>query len=222
MRVVRSPDELEVRRAVARRPVSWRRARARRRPALRRRVGLGGGDSRAHRAGGRPFRRLGLRDPWARRSRPRSSTRSAGSARLSRPASGSRAPDLQLALAGGRLYVLEANPRASRTVPSSPRRPVCPLVDRLPPDARRRSAELGLPERAGRLRPGPRRRSFRTTGSRVPPIGGPRCALPARSWPGRTPFEAYARRPPRRRPLELVRRHDRPLAPRAGRDRPSS
>jgi len=61
--------------------------------------------------------------------------------------------NLQLALAGGELHVLEANPRASRTVPFVAKATGLPLVER----ACRlllgaRLAELGLPERAGPTR----------------------------------------------------------------------
>jgi carbamoyl-phosphate synthase large subunit len=57
--------------------------------------------------------------------------------------------NLQLALTGGELYVLEANPRASRTIPFVAKATGVPLVDH----ACRlllgeRLAELGLPERA--------------------------------------------------------------------------
>jgi carbamoyl-phosphate synthase large subunit len=57
--------------------------------------------------------------------------------------------NLQLAVSGGRLYVLEANPRASRTVPFIAKATGVPLVDaacRLMLGARLK--ELGLPKRA--------------------------------------------------------------------------
>jgi carbamoyl-phosphate synthase large subunit len=57
--------------------------------------------------------------------------------------------NMQLAIRGGRLYVLEANPRASRTVPFVAKATGIPLVEhacRLLLGAR--LEELGLPERA--------------------------------------------------------------------------
>ena len=71
----------------------------------------------ARRGGGRPLRRLVLRAAGAlarRRGDARSRTSSAGSA----PALGVVGLlNVQLAVADGEVYVLEANPRASRTVP---------------------------------------------------------------------------------------------------------
>ena len=75
-------------------------------------------DHAARRGGGRSLRRLGLR---AAADEPR---RGDARRRSARPPGGSRSSsgvigliNIQYAVAGGQLYVLEANPRASRTVP---------------------------------------------------------------------------------------------------------
>ena len=89
-----------------------------------------GGDPRARRAGRCPLRRLGLRDPGAVGDAPSSRPRSARSRSDSPRGLGVRGLlNLQLALADGELYVLEANPRASRTVPFVAKATGLPLVD---------------------------------------------------------------------------------------------
>ncbi len=149
MRVARRPEELELDGARARRPLPRGRARARRRHPLRRRGRLGRGDPRARRAGRRPLRRLGLRPPrslggaGARGGDPRRSP-----ATLARGLGARGLLNLQLALHEGELHVLEANPRASRTVPFVAKATGIPLVDhacRLLLGAS--LAELDLPER---------------------------------------------------------------------------
>ena len=111
---------------------------------------LGRGGARARRADRRPLGRLGLRaaravglrgargrDP---RGRERGSPRGLGARGLI---------NLQLALTGGKLCVLEANPRASRTVPFVAKATGVPLVEHA---VRLLLGEplsaLGLPERA--------------------------------------------------------------------------
>ena len=67
---------------------------------------------------GRPLRRLGLRDPAALDRAASSRPRSAARPRCSRAGSAcSGLVNVQFALHEGKIYVLEANPRASRTVP---------------------------------------------------------------------------------------------------------
>ena len=101
------------------------------------------------------------------------------------PALGARGLlNLQLALHGGELHVLEANPRASRTVPFVSKALGVPLVDHA---CRLLLGEplaaLGLPRGSCRSGRGQRRRSFRATVSPEAPIAASRCARPARSWP---------------------------------------
>ncbi len=107
-------------------------------------------DARAHRAARRPLRRLGLRAAGAVGVRRRSRTRSARLRRAIAAGLGARGLiNLQLALTGGELWVLEANPRASRTVPFVAKATGMPLVEHAVPAAARRELDaLGLPERA--------------------------------------------------------------------------
>ena len=100
------------------RPVPRRRDRDRRRRALRRHRAVPRRRHGAHRGGRHPLRRLGLR---AAADHARAAPRSTGSARRTEAiAAGVGVRGLlnvQFALAADVLYVLEANPRASRTVP---------------------------------------------------------------------------------------------------------
>ena len=113
-----------------RRPLPRRRARARRRRALRRRGRPGWrrcSSTSSRRASTRATRPACSPAP---RSRRRSRSRSARSRRGSPRGLGARGLiNLQLALTGGRLYVLEANPRASRTVPFVAKATGVPLVE---------------------------------------------------------------------------------------------
>ena len=89
--------------------------------------------------------------------------------------------NLQLAISDDRLYVLEANPRASRTVAFVAKATGVPLVEH----AVRlllgeRIADLDLPNALIRLAPGPRRRSSRPKGSPAPTHAARRCARPVR------------------------------------------
>ena len=100
------------------RPVPRRRDRDRRRRAVRRRGDVPRRDHGAHRGGRDPLRRLGLR---AAAGDPRAGGGRAGSAtstlKLAQGIGVKGLMNVQFALAQDVLYVLEANPRASRTVP---------------------------------------------------------------------------------------------------------
>ena len=113
----------------ARRPVHRRRGRDRRRRALRRRGALPRRRDGAHRGGRHPLRRLVVR---AAADHPRRGGDPAGSARPPRrspAASGVRGLlNIQFALGSDVLYVLEANPRASRTVPFVSKATATPLA----------------------------------------------------------------------------------------------
>ena len=107
-----------IRRARARRPLPRGRDRDRRRRALRRARDLRRGGHGARRGGRNPLRRLVLRAAGAvarpRRLRPRSRT----IVRRLAPALGVVGlVNVQLAVVDGEVFVIEANPRASRTVP---------------------------------------------------------------------------------------------------------
>ena len=117
------------RRPCPRRPLPRGSARAGRGRPLRRGGRLGRRDRRARRAGGRPFRRLGLRPPRSfGRRQPERQIRELASTLAG--ALGVRGLlNLQLALHEGELHVLEANPRASRTVPFVAKATGVPLVD---------------------------------------------------------------------------------------------
>ncbi len=103
--------------------------------------------------------------------------------------------NLQLALAGDELYVLEANPRASRTIPFVGKATGLPLVGqacRLLLGAR--LGELGLPERAAPDRAWAKEAIF--PGERFPEAGdrGPEMRSTGEVMAGAaTPGEAYAR-----------------------------
>ena len=100
------------------RPVPRRRGGDRRRRALRRHRPLPRWRDGAHRGGRHPLRRLGLRAAADHPRAPRWSTGSADSTEAIAAGVGVRGLiNIQFALAGDTLYVLEANPRASRTVP---------------------------------------------------------------------------------------------------------
>ena len=137
------------------------------------------------------------RSPRPRRRDPRASRRG------SRAGLGARGLlNLQLALAGGRLFVLEANPRASRTVPFVAKATGVPLVEH--------AVRLLLGERARRARAaragaclaglGARRRSSRPSASRARPTRGPEMRSTGEVMAsGATPSAAYARAVARRR-----------------------
>ena len=130
MHVAHAASELHVDGPVPRRPLPRGRARARRRRALRRLGRVGRRGAGARRAGGRPLGRLGLRAAGPVGVARRSRTRSARSRRASRSGLGARGLlNLQLAVHGGRLWVLEANPRASRTVPFVAKATGVPLIE---------------------------------------------------------------------------------------------
>ena len=100
------------------RPLPGERDRGRRRRALRRRGRLDRRDHAARRGGRHPLRRLGLRAAAALARRTRCSTRSASATRDIALALGVVGLiNVQYAVLGDELYVIEANPRASRTVP---------------------------------------------------------------------------------------------------------
>ena len=89
--------------------------------------------------------------------------------------------NLQLAVAGGKLWVLEANPRASRTVPFVAKATGVPLVEH----AVRlllgeRLDALGLPERAVPTRAWAKEAVFPAERFAGAARAGPRCARPAR------------------------------------------
>ena len=117
------------------------------------------------------------------RSAPRSRRRSGSSPRTLAHGLGARGLlNLQLALHDGELHVLEANPRASRTVPFVAKATGIPLVDHacrllLGDTARRARAARASRRRRG---PGRRRRSSRRSASPAPPTAASRCARPAR------------------------------------------
>ena len=89
--------------------------------------------------------------------------------------------NLQLALVGDELYVLEANPRASRTVPFVAKATGVPLVEHA---CRLLLGEplaaLAYPSAWSRPARGRRRRSSRATASRERPCAARRCARPAK------------------------------------------
>jgi carbamoyl-phosphate synthase large subunit len=103
--------------------------------------------------------------------------------------------NLQLALRGGELYVLEANPRASRTVPFVAKATGVPLVEhacRLLLGAR--LAELGLPERAEPTRAWAKEAIFPTDRFAGAADRGPEMRSTGEVMAGgKTPSEAYAR-----------------------------
>ena len=105
--------------------------------------------------------------------------------------------NVQYALADGRLYVIEADPRASRTIPFVAKATGVPLVRHaLRVMLGEPIAELGLPRPARPSTSPSRRRCCR---SRALP--GPircwarRCAPPARSWASHRPSALPSRRP---------------------------
>ena len=111
------------------RPVHRRRGRDRRRRALRRRGALPRRRDGAHRGGRHPLRRLVVRAAADHPRRARRSTGSARPPRRSRAGVGVRGLlNIQFALGSDVLYVLEANPRASRTVPFVSKATATPLA----------------------------------------------------------------------------------------------
>ena len=113
--------------------------------------------------------------------------------------------NVQYAIHGGRVYVIEANPRASRTVPFISKAVGVPLAKlAVPADARREDRRPGPargPDGAATTSRS-RRRSCRSTASRTPTrCSAPRCARPARSWasPATSRRRSPRRRPPRAR-----------------------
>jgi carbamoyl-phosphate synthase large subunit len=103
--------------------------------------------------------------------------------------------NLQLALRGEALFVLEANPRASRTVPFVAKATALPLVDyacRLLLGAT--LGELGLPERAEPTRAWAKEPVFPSERFPGATNGGPEMRSTGEAMGGgRTPSEAYAR-----------------------------
>ena len=111
------------------RPVPRRRGRDRRRRALRRRGALPRRRDGAHRGGRHPLRRLGLRAAADHAGRGRRGRRSAQSTDGWPRGIGVRGLlNVQYALKDDVLYVLEANPRASRTVPFVSKATAVPLA----------------------------------------------------------------------------------------------
>ena len=101
------------------RPLPRERDRGRRRRALRRARRVDRRDHAARRGGRHPLRRLGLRAAAALAGRGDARRRSASRRAASRSSSASSACSTcsSRSAAAGELYVIEANPRASRTVP---------------------------------------------------------------------------------------------------------
>ena len=140
------------------RPLPGERDRGRRRRALRRRRRLGRRDHAARRGGRHPLRRQRLRAAAALARPRRCSTRSASTTRgIALGLGVVGLMNVQYAVHGGELYVIEANPRASRTVPFVSKAigvPLAKMACRLM--LGEKIADLGLPaEDAGR---GPRQR----------------------------------------------------------------
>jgi carbamoyl-phosphate synthase large subunit len=82
--------------------------------------------------------------------------------------------NLQLAVHHNRLYVLEANPRASRTVPFVAKATGVPLVEHAVQAAARRAlGALGLPERARPTRAWAKEAVFPPSASPAPATRGP-------------------------------------------------
>ena len=202
--------------AGAGRPLPRRRDRDRRRRALRRHRAVPRRRHGAHRGGRRALRRLGVRAAadHARRGRDRSA--SAQSTEAIAKGVGVRGLiNIQFALSSDILYVIEANPRASRTVPFVSKATATPLA--------KAAARLMLGESIAELRTAgvlpatgdggklPDNAPDRGQGSGhavqpLPHVRGHatstrcwarRCARPVRSWAS-TP--ASARRSPSRRP----------------------
>ena len=90
--------------------------------------------------------------------------------------------NVQLAVAEDGVYVLEANPRASRTVPFASKATGLNLVESACRLAAGRRCAISPCRRSGRRsRSASRRRSFRSRASRgATPCSGRRCARPAR------------------------------------------
>ena len=160
------------------RPVPRRRGRDRRRRALRRHRALPRRRDGAHRGGRHPLRRLGLRAAADHARAPATSTTvRALDAGASPQGVGVRGLlNVQYALAGDVLYVLEANPRASRTVPFVSKATAVPLAKaaaRIAVGATiaELRAEGLLPAHRRRRRPA-RRRADRGEGggAAVPPV----------------------------------------------------
>ena len=115
--------EVDARAPGARRPLPRRRGRDRRRRPLRRRRAVPRRRHGAHRGGRHPLRRLGLR-PAADHARATGDRAHPPPTEAIAAGVGVRGLlNVQYALAGDVLYVLEANPRASRTVPVRRPRP---------------------------------------------------------------------------------------------------
>ena len=120
------------------RPLPRERDRGRRRRALRRQRGLDRRHHAARRGGRHPLRRLGLRAAAASPRRGDARRRSASRRRIALELGVVGLINVQFAVAGGELYVIEANPRASRTVPFvSKAIGAAAGQARLPPHARR-------------------------------------------------------------------------------------
>ena len=124
--------------------------------------------------------------------------------------------NVQFAVHGGALYVIEVNPRASRTVPFVSKAIGIPLAKLC--HARSCSASGSPTSACPRSRCAPitsasRRRSCRSTASRAPTrSSAPRCARPARSWASRATSRRRSPRP-RRRPAPPCPPAARPSSP---------
>ena len=198
------------------RPLPGERDRGRRRRALRRRGRLDRRDHAARRGGRHPLGRpacvlpphsLGHEMLEQIRAQTRGIALGLGVVGLL---------NVQFAVHGGELYVIEANPRASRTVPFVSKAigvPLAKMACRLM--LGERIADLGLPADAMRRRRTwrSRRRCCRSTASRAPTrCSARRCARPARSWASPA---TSRRRSPRPRPRPA--RRCPPRAPRSSR-----
>ncbi len=185
------------------RPLPRERGRGRRRRDLRRRGGL---DRRRHaaRRGGRdPLRRLGLRAAAALARRARCATRSRRRPqRLALALGVVGLMNVQYAVLGDDLYVIEANPRASRTVPFVSKAtgiPLAKIACRVM--LGEKLAALDLPaDPGGDHVVGQGGGACRSTASPAPTrCSGPRCARPARSWAWPRTSRPRSRRRRRRR-----------------------
>ena len=191
-RAARGPGGAEL----ARRPLRRGRDRDRRRRGLRRlRRGRRRGDA-ARRGGRHPLRRLGLRDPAAvDRAGARGRAPPPDDAARAR-ARGEGAGQRPVRAAARQVYVIEANPRASRTVPFVARPRACRWSTwpaRWPPARASRSSTCASRRRR---RSRSRRSCCRSSGSPAPTrCSARRCARPARSWRSRRTSPPRSRRP---------------------------
>jgi len=140
----------------------------------------------AHRGGGHPLGDSSCVLPATsvgekERAHNRELHRPAGARAASR-----RSDDVQYAIKDGTVYVLEVNPRASRTVPYVSKGHRVPLPSRRGPDARQEAQEFARPDRGAGLRLPSVTQFFvkspcsRSTSSGVDPALVPRCVRRAR------------------------------------------